>query len=285
MSKLALIGTLNYNLYLTKEQFEKLSNYYKKIENDNEEETEEDKKYYGEYKLLSEENGMYKVLVRKKGELIKNVKSIKEVDKELLKYKNTSESNEDMFKNYALELVDEYNSSSDSDLKVSEITNLGFYNLKEIYDINDFVTDVKVYNLGFIFDLDILEGSYLKEAFLNKLSNENFIEGLLHDNYINRYFKLKRKNASKEENIRDLYFKQKIKEDNETKDYVDEIYRNNMIGLLNVLLMENSKIDDYNLRRHLFQNHINPKYSPIIPREVIEYVNKTYGLNKNKKRT
>lgn len=278
MSKLKLIGTLNYYLYVTKEQLNKIEEKYEPVSDEEKESfgEEEKRKNFGEYEVLGkEDNGMYKVFIKKQGELIKDPGSIKEVDDALIKYKDNSLDKSEMLEKYSEELKNEYNLSLDSNVKVGKITDLSFCKIKEFYDINDFLTDVKVYNLGFIYDNDMLNKTKILDSLLLKLKDNDFIERIKNDKYLNRLFKNYR---NKEDEIKDIYFLENNYEDEKER---ENIFENNMKGLLNVLL----KDDSYNVKRHLFNNYINKEYCPITSINIEKYVNRIYGINKYKKRT
>ena len=246
-------------------------------------------KPFGEYKILSTNNGVIKLFIRKKGQFIKKIKNIETLDDEVLKYKNTTPDFESMLEEYSKELKDEIN--EEVKVKIANITDLGFYNFRELYDRNYFVKDVKIYNLDFVYSKEFLNQKDLKEILLSKLHEPGFITRLLNDKYLNRLYRVFLKRNKKEEvDIKDNYFsnfeenKQKFYDVERSKNEdIDFIYENDLKGLLNALL-GNDK-DNYNLKRHLFTNYIKKDFKFIIPSEIENYKYTYYGLKKGKSRT
>ena len=285
MSKLKLFGTFEYYVSINENNLEKLKQYYINMD----EEDDYLEKPFGEYKILSTNNGVINLFVRKKGQFIKNVKNIETLDDEVLKYKNTTPDFESMLEEYSKELKDEIN--EEVKVKIANITDLGFYNFRELYDTNDFVKDVKIYNLDFVYSKEFLNQKDLKEILLSKLHEPGFITRLLNDKYLNRLYRVFLKRNKKEEvDIKDNYFsnfeenKQKFYDVERSKNEdIDFIYENDLKGLLNALL-GNDK-DNYNLKRHLFTNYIKKDFKFIIPSEIENYKYTYYGLKKGKSRT
>ncbi len=285
MSKLKLFGTFEYYVSINENNLEKLKQYYINMD----EEDDYLEKPFGEYKILSTNNGVINLFIRKKGQFIKNVKNIETLDDEVLKYKNTTPDFESMLEEYSKELKDEIN--EEVKVKIANITDLGFYNFRELYDTNDFVKDVKIYNLDFVYSKEFLNQKDLKEILLSKLHEPGFITRLLNDKYLNRLYRVFLKRNKKEEvDIKDNYFsnfeenKQKFYDVERSKNEdIDFIYENDLKGLLNALL-GNDK-DNYNLKRHLFTNYIKKDFKFIIPSEIENYKYTYYGLKKGKSRT
>lgn len=285
MSKLKLFGTFEYYVSINENNLEKLKQYYINMD----EEDDYLEKPFGKYKILSTNNGVINLFIRKKGQFIKNVKNIETLDDEVLKYKNTTPDFESMLEEYSKELKDEIN--EEVKVKIANITDLGFYNFRELYDTNDFVKDVKIYNLDFVYSKEFLNQKDLKEILLSKLHEPGFITRLLNDKYLNRLYRVFLKRNKKEEvDIKDNYFsnfeenKQKFYDVERSKNEdIDFIYENDLKGLLNALL-GNDK-DNYNLKRHLFTNYIKKDFKFIIPSEIENYKYTYYGLKKGKSRT
>lgn len=285
MSKLKLFGTFEYYVSINENNLEKLKQYYINMD----EEDDYLEKPFGEYKILSTNNGVINLFIRKKGQFIKNVKNIETLDDEVLKYKNTTPDFESMLEEYSKELKDEIN--EEVKVKIANITDLGFYNFRELYDTNNFVKDVKIYNLDFVYSKEFLNQKDLKEILLSKLHEPGFITRLLNDKYLNRLYRVFLKRNKKEEvDIKDNYFsnfeenKQKFYDVERSKNEdIDFIYENDLKGLLNALL-GNDK-DNYNLKRHLFTNYIKKDFKFIIPSEIENYKYTYYGLKKGKSRT
>lgn len=285
MSKLKLFGTFEYYVSINENNLEKLKQYYINMD----EEDDYLEKPFGEYKILSTNNGVINLFIRKKGQFIKNVKNIETLDDEVLKYKNTTPDFESMLEEYSKELKDEIN--EEVKVKIANITDLGFYNFRELYDTNNFVKDVKIYNLDFVYSKEFLNQKDLKEILLSKLHEPGFITRLLNDKYLNRLYRVFLKRNKKEEvDIKDNYFsnfeenKQKFYDVERSKNEdIDFIYENDLKGLLNALL-GNDK-DNYNLKRHLFTNYIKKDFKFIIPSEIENYKYIYYGLKKGKSRT
>lgn len=285
MSKLKLFGTFEYYVSINENNLEKLKQYYINMD----EEDDYLEKPFGKYKILSTNNGVINLFIRKKGQFIKNVKNIETLDDEVLKYKNTTPDFESMLEEYSKELKDEIN--EEVKVKIANITDLGFYNFRELYDTNNFVKDVKIYNLDFVYSKEFLNQKDLKEILLSKLHEPGFITRLLNDKYLNRLYRVFLKRNKKEEvDIKDNYFsnfeenKQKFYDVERSKNEdIDFIYENDLKGLLNALL-GNDK-DNYNLKRHLFTNYIKKDFKFIIPSEIENYKYTYYGLKKGKSRT
>lgn len=285
MSKLKLFGIFEYYVSINENNLEKLKQYYINMD----EEDDYLEKPFGEYKILSTNNGVINLFIRKKGQFIKNVKNIETLDDEVLKYKNTTPDFESMLEEYSKELKDEIN--EEVKVKIANITDLGFYNFRELYDTNNFVKDVKIYNLDFVYSKEFLNQKDLKEILLSKLHEPGFITRLLNDKYLNRLYRVFLKRNKKEEvDIKDNYFsnfeenKQKFYDVERSKNEdIDFIYENDLKGLLNALL-GNDK-DNYNLKRHLFTNYIKKDFKFIIPSEIENYKYTYYGLKKGKSRT
>lgn len=285
MSKLKLFGTFEYYVSINENNLEKLKQYYINMD----EEDDYLEKPFGEYKILSTNNGVINLFIRKKGQFIKNVKNIETLDDEVLKYKNTTPDFESMLEEYSKELKDEIN--EEVKVKIANITDLGFYNFRELYDTNNFVKDVKIYNLDFVYSKEFLNQKDLKEILLSKLHEPGFITRLLNDKYLNCLYRVFLKRNKKEEvDIKDNYFsnfeenKQKFYDVERSKNEdIDFIYENDLKGLLNALL-GNDK-DNYNLKRHLFTNYIKKDFKFIIPSEIENYKYTYYGLKKGKSRT
>lgn len=285
MSKLKLFGTFEYYVSINENNLEKLKQYYINMD----EEDDYLEKPFGEYKILSINNDVINLFIRKKGQFIKNVKNIETLDDEVLKYKNTTPDFESMLEEYSKELKDEIN--EEVKVKIANITDLGFYNFRELYDTNNFVKDVKIYNLDFVYSKEFLNQKDLKEILLSKLHEPGFITRLLNDKYLNRLYRVFLKRNKKEEvDIKDNYFsnfeenKQKFYDVERSKNEdIDFIYENDLKGLLNALL-GNDK-DNYNLKRHLFTNYIKKDFKFIIPSEIENYKYTYYGLKKGKSRT
>ena len=201
MSKLKLFGTFEYYVSINENNLEKLKQYYINMD----EEDDYLEKPFGEYKILSTNNGVINLFIRKKGQFIKNVKNIETLDDEVLKYKNTTPDFESMLEEYSKELKDEIN--EEVKVKIANITDLGFYNFRELYDTNNFVKDVKIYNLDFVYSKEFLNQKDLKEILLSKLHEPGFITRLLNDKYLNRLYRVFLKRNKKEEvDIKDNYF-------------------------------------------------------------------------------